>query len=333
MGIEIRTLEDREAWLKWREDDITASNGACLFGADIHPYTSAYQLWAEKSGLWKPQPMDAKLARRGHYVEKMAPELLSEEHPDWHVVPNPYYYRDVEARIGATPDLWARRPDIAGAGIIDVKSVGAQTFRRWKDRDTGDTELPVWMAIQVNIQAALVAAYWEGDPLTWGAVAAVTIGDAGLDIELLIVTILPGMMDNFRGLAKDFWRRVEAREPYPIDWGKDAETILGMYRDDDGSIIDLSEDEALADTLAQREGYKQIEREGAEAEKSRKLLDAMIIDKLGNAMTARTKQGLIKAPTVRVKEAVRKAYTFRRITVTGYEARDTGTSHSDELAQ
>ena len=330
MGIEIRPIENRDAWLEWREPDVTASVGPCLFGADIHPYQSAYGLWALKSHLVKAKPMDAKLARRGHYVEKIAPDLIMEEHPDWNVVPNPYYYRDPDARIGATPDLWARRPDIEGSGLIDVKSVGAQTFRKWQDRDTGDTQLPVWMGIQVNIQAALVGELWE-QPVSWGAVAAITIGDAGLEIEILNVPILPGLMANFRELAKDFWRRVEEKDPYPIDWGKDAATVLDMYREDDSSIIDLSADEALADILAQREGYKLIEREGTEAEKSRKLLDAMIIDKLGNAAVARTQRGLIKAPTVRVKEAMRKAYTFRKLTVTGYEARDAGTPISNEL--
>jgi predicted phage-related endonuclease len=324
--IELRPIEDRATWLEWREDDMTASVGPCLFGADVHPYTTAYEQWALKSGLVKPKPMAAKLARRGHYVEKIAPEIIAEERPDWTIHPNGFYYRNIEERIGATPDLTAFRPDIAGRGAVDVKSLGAQTFHRWRDRDTGDTALPVWMAIQVNIQAALMDA-------KWGAVAAITISDSGLDCEILDVPILPGLFQTFRELAADFWRRVEEKEPYPIDWGRDAGTILDMYQDDDGGILDLSEDEMLADILAQREGYKEIERQGAEAEKSRRVLDAMIIGKLGNARTARTRDGLIKAPTVRVKEALRKAYTFRKISVTTYDqARDHRASATDELA-
>ena len=327
MGIETRPIENRDTWLEWREEDMTASVGACLFG-DIHPYATAYQQWALKSGLVKPSPMSAKLARRAHYIEKAAPEIILEDHPDWNVVPNPYYYRDPEARIGATPDLWVRRPDKDGAGPFDVKSLGQRAFHQWRDRDTGDTALPVWMAIQVNIQAALMGEHW-GEPITWGGVAAITIGDEGLDIEILDVPILPGLMANFRELTKEFWRRVEEKDPYPVDWGRDAETVLDMYRDDDGSIIDLSADEVLAEILTQREEFKLIEQQGAVAEKGRRILDAMIIDKLGNAAVARTKAGLIKAPTVRVKEALRKAYTFRKISVTGYEARETATPATD----
>jgi hypothetical protein len=325
--IEIRPIENRDDWLEWRAGDMTASVGACLFGGEVHPYTTAYEQWALHSGLVKPRPIAVALARRGLYVEKIAPDLIREERPDWEVGANGNYYRDPDARIGATPDLIVRRPDIAGIGALDVKSVGAQTFKKWRDRDTGNTELPVWMAIQVNIQVAMI----EG--ATWGAVAPITIGDHGLDIEILDVPILPGLVTTFRELARDFWRRVEEKDPYPIDWGRDAGTVLDMYRDDDSSIIDLSDDMGLAAILVQREGYKVTERQGEEAKEARKLLDAMIIDKLGNAAVARTKGGLIKAPTVRVKEAIRKAYSFRKISVTGYEARDTGTPVSDELAQ
>ena len=276
--------------------------------------------------------MDPKLARRGHYVEKIAPELIIEERPGWHVVPNPYYYRDPEARIGATPDLWARRPDIEGAGLIDVKSVGAQTFRKWKDRDTGDTRVAGLDGDPGQHPGGAGGPELWGEPLTWGAVAAITIGDAGLDIEILDVPLLPGLMTNFRDLAADFWRRVEEKDPYPIDWGRDAGVILDMYREDDGSIIDLSDDLEADNLLEDRRLCKELEAQGADAEKHRRILDARLIQKLGNAAKARTKNGLIKAPTVHVKEAMRKAYTFRKITITGDEARETGTPVSDESA-
>jgi hypothetical protein len=315
--ITTRVIDNRDEWLGWRAEHMTSSVGACLFGADVHPYTTAYQQWALKSGLLKPKPIDQKLARRGHYIEKIAPEIVMEEHPDWHVVSNPYYYFDAEERIGTTPDLWARRPDL-GAGVIDVKSVGPTTFRKWRDEDTGDRELPVWMAIQVNIQAAMVGNLLGG-PLTWGAVAAITIGDAGLDVEIIDVPILPDLMETFRGLAKDFWRRVSAREPYPIDWGKDAATLLDMYRDEDGSTIDLNGDATFGRLLFQREKYKRIEENGTEAEEARKLIDAQIINRMGNSKAARYQSILVKAPTVRVKEAVRKAYSYRRITVSQHQ--------------
>lgn len=327
MGIETRRIENRDTWLEWREEDMTASIGACLFG-DIHPYMTAYEQWALKSGLVKRRAMAERLARRGRYVEKIAPEIIVEERPSWGIVPCEYYYRDPEAKIGATPDILARRPDIAGRGVIDVKSVGAQIFRRWRDRDTGDTELPVWMAIQCNIQASLVEEAHE-EPVTWGAVAAITIGDGGLDVEILDVPILPGLMANFRELTKEFWRRVEEKDPYPIDWGRDAETVLDMYADDRGGVVDLSNDPEIDGILVERAEHKQLEAQGTAAKAQRRLLDVRLIHKMGNAAAARTASGLIKAPTVRVKEAVRKAYTFRKITVSGEAYSD----HTTDVAE
>jgi hypothetical protein len=311
-AIETRPITDRASWLDWRGEDITASVAACLFGDDVHPYTSAYQQWSVKTGLWTPKPIDPRLARRGAVIEKIAPDILAEERPDWKIFPNGLYYRDPDARIGATPDLTAFRPDVEGRGTIDVKSVGAQAFRKWKDRDTGETALPLWIAIQVNIQAALMDA-------AWGAVAPITIGDAGLDVEIIDVPIRPEVMESFRLHAREFWRRVREKDPYPIDWGKDAATILDIYGDDDGSIVDLTDDSMAKVILLQREDFKRLEAEGSEAEKRRKVLDAQLIHLMGNAKSARVGSALIKAPTVRVKEAMRKAYSFRRITVTGYE--------------
>jgi hypothetical protein len=311
MPIETREITSRETWLDWRKQDITASVAACLYGDDIHPYTTAYQEWAVHSGLVAREKLiNPKLARRGEVIERIAPDIIREERPDWTVGPSGAYYRDPDARIGATPDLQARRPDIEGIGAIQVKSVGPQAFRKWKDRDTGETALPTWISIQANIEAALMGAQWA-------CVVPITIGDHGLDVEIIDVPLVPEFFESFRLHAQEFWRRVSAKEPYPINWGKDAATILAMFEDHDGSIIDLTNDEDIPGILEQRALYKDIERDGEEAEKTRKLYDAQLIQKMGNHSGLRFGSTLVKVKTVRVKEAVRKAYSYPLLTVTG----------------
>lgn len=308
MPIERLEITDRTTWLKWRAEDITASVGACLFG-DIHPYTTAYREWALRSGLLSStSQIDPKLIRRGDVIERIAPQIIEEERPGWLIAKSSHYYRDPEARIGATPDLIASRPDIEGVGNIQVKSVGTQAFRQWKDRDTGLTQLPMWIAIQTTIEAYLMEA-------TWAAVAAITIGDGGLDVEIIDVPLVETVMAKWSVLAADFWRRVAEKEPYDIDWGKDAATVLDMYRDDDGATIDLDKDEEFESLLIAREVFKRIEKDAAAAEKSRREIDAQIIHKMGNAKAARIGNVFVKAPTIKVKEAVRKAYSFRKISV------------------
>ena len=102
MPIERREITTRPEWLEWRKDDLTASVAAALFGDDIHPYVSAYQLWAQKSGLVsKPDIIDPRLARRGDVIEKIAPSIIEEERPDWSVHHNIYYFRDPDAEASA----------------------------------------------------------------------------------------------------------------------------------------------------------------------------------------------------------------------------------------
>ena len=47
--IEQLAIESREQWLAMRRQDITASTAGALLG--LHPYVTAYSLWAEKTGL------------------------------------------------------------------------------------------------------------------------------------------------------------------------------------------------------------------------------------------------------------------------------------------
>jgi hypothetical protein len=322
--IEVRFIENRAEWLDWRADDMTASVGACLFGDDLLPTTSAYQQWALKSGLWKPRAIDPKLARRAAAVEWISPNLIRQERPDWEVGVNEDYYRDPDENIGATPDLIARRPDIEGTGNIQVKSIGMQAFRRWKDRDTGETLLPVWIGIQTNIEAAFMRA-------TWAAVAAITIGDHGLDVEIIDVELVPEVMATFRELAREFWRRVREKDPYPIDWGRDAAVILDMYAGG-GPVIDLTGNPMAEIILMQREDFQRLEAEGTEAQKRRRTLDAQLIRLMGNASAARVGSRLVRAKVVKVKEAVRKAYSYPRITIVGHEAREPDSSRDDDAA-
>jgi hypothetical protein len=310
MPIERREITDRTTWLEWRKEDLTASTAAALFGDDLHPHVSAYQLWAQKSGLvTKPSLIDPKLARRGDVIEKISPQIIGEERPEWGVYHNLNYYRDPEARIGATPDLMALRPDIEGTGVIQVKSVGQQAFRQWQDRDTGETALPMWIAIQVSIEAAMAEA-------NWAAVTAITIGDSGLDVEIIDVPLMPALMDKFRLLAQDFWRRVAEKDPYDIDWGKDAATVLDIYRDDNGGVTDLAANERIGPLLDMREGLKRIEDDGNAATKARKPVDAEIISILGNYAKGRLLDGrLVEAKTVRRKAYNVEATSYRAVKV------------------
>ena len=302
--IRARLIADRDEWLSWRESNVNASEIAALFGDGIHPYLSPYKLWARKSGLIPRSETDNRDMKRGRLLEPVLLALLREEHPDWDIRQTNVYFDDPGYRLGATPDFDADRPDREGTGIIQGKIVRGQIFREhWFD-EVGELRAPAWIALQTSAEAYLSGA-------TWAGVAAM------VDVDLHYVDIphVQALIPKFQELAKDFWRRVEEKDPYDINWGRDAEVILAQYREDDGDIIDLTGDDDFPGLIAQREMYKDIEREGAEATKLRKGYDAQIIARLGNAAKARFAGGLVSAHTIRKKPYSVGPITYREVKV------------------
>jgi len=308
MSVERFPIVDRQSWLALRELDVTASTAAALFG--LHPYITAYKLWALKSGLIGEEAIETPAMRRGRILEPVALQMLGEERPEWRVVPGKVYLRDSASHIGATPDVIADRPDIEGGGVVQIKTVGHFAFKKgWRDGETGEVQVPLWIAIQASVEAALAGA-------SWAAVAAMSLGDGGLEMHIEDVPIKPALMAKLRELVADFWRRVEQNDPYEPDYSRDAALIARLYADDNGAEIDLSGDNRVMEIVAQRETLKARETDGAVAAKERKPLDAELLVKLGNAGRGRLADGrVIEAPTIRRKAYAVEATTFRAIKV------------------
>ena len=308
-GVDATPITSREQWLEQRKFFVTASVAAALFGDGVHPYQTAYGLWAEKSGLVSEEKTETPAMRRGRLLEPVLLQLLREEFPTWTIVPCTKFYSDAKARIGATPDFLATRPDIAGLGIIQGKTAGKFAFRKgWTDAD-GDLAVPTWVAVQASIEAALTGA-------SWAAVAAMSLGDGGLDLHIEDVPLLPALMGKLRTHVAGFWKRVEIGEPYPMDFNRDAALISQIYADDDDSEIDLSRSNRVAEIVTRREELKEVEGAGAAAAKERKIIDAEIIAALENAARGRLADGrLIEAKTVRRAAYSVKASSYRAVKV------------------
>ena len=224
MTVQIIRPADRAAWLDARKQDVTASVAGALLG--IHPYQSPYGLWAEKSGRVTSDDADNPVLRRGRLLEPVVIEMLREDRPDWKIEyhRDNAYYRMVEDRIGATPDAFATRPDIFGRGIIQVKTVAEDKFRReWIDAETGEIVLPLWIAVQAIVEATATGS-------TWATVAPMIIG-RGIDLQPVDVPLNTRVMHRLRREVREFWRMVEAGEEPPIDWNRDGSTVAEVYRD------------------------------------------------------------------------------------------------------
>jgi predicted phage-related endonuclease len=313
MSIVERAIGRREEWLSWRESNVNASEGSCLFSEDAHPYLTAYKLWALRSGLIQPDP-DSPILRRGRLLEPVAVELLREERPGWQIWRPHVYLEEPEFRIGATPDVYAERNEPWGVrtrGNVQLKTAGHFAFRKtWIDPETKLVEIPLWIAVQSSIEAYLSGADWT-------AVAVMAVGDGGIEFHVEEFPIKLNLIESYKTLVGEFWEAVRLGRPPAINFDRDISTLFDVYADDDGSMIDLSRDSEVIALLKARKVHSAEEKRGREAETERKKIDAKIIARFGNAASARIGPVLVYAKTVKNKGYTVEPFQYRSVRVEG----------------
>ena len=307
--VDVIPITSREQWLAMRRQDVTASTVGALLG--VSDYVTAYGLWALKSGRIEEDPEDNPAMKRGRLLEPVALQLLAEERPTWSIEAPGVYLRDPAVRLGATPDAYATRPDIAGRGVVQVKTTTESVFRaKWLDPDTREVVPPLWIVAQAIVEAHLSGA-------SWACVACLVVG-FGLDLHIVDVPIHHGLIDRIEDEVREFWRRVAETDPPPADYARDGAIVAGLFADDDGSEVDLSDDERISEIVAERARLKAIEAEGNAAEKARKPIDAEIVHRLGNATRARIAGGgIVEAKAVKRSGFTVAPTSYRTVKVKG----------------
>lgn len=293
--IERRTIGLREQWLRWRHQDVTASVAAALL--DAHPYVTRLGLYAAKTAA-DPAPVpDSPQMRRGRHMERVAVEMLREDHPHpgWTVVgPVNAYYRDPELRIGCTPDVIVIDED-RRRGVVEIKSVEPGVFERsWRD-ENGGISPPAHAAVQAIVCRHLCEA-------EWCAVAPIRVGH-GIDLDLVRVEEPPGLWDRLLEATAEFWRMVERGEPPEPTFPADTETVLRMHRTvEPGSVIDLSGDNGVLELRDRDAELALVERAACEERRS---IKAQLAARMAGAEVA-TFNG---ATIATAKSITRKAYS------------------------
>ena len=301
---------DRTQWLALRRKDVTASVAGALLG--VHPYQTAYGLALEKTGRADEGEAENGAMRRGRLLEPAALAALGEDRPDWTITPmGRTYYRDASARIGATPDAFARAPDRPGFGIVQVKTVAEPIFgSKW--RVDGEVTLPLWIAVQANVESYLAGA-------DWACVAAMVVG-YGLDVHVIDVPLHPRLMMRVRDEVRAFWAILDAGQMPDPDYARDGEAIARAYADAiPGTVLDLSGDNELPGLLAEREAIKAAR---ADHDERLKVIEAEIKAKIGDAETA-----ILPGWRITHKTTHRKGYavaptTFRALRIANLAARE-----------
>lgn len=240
MTIQIIPLKDRKAWLAARQKDVTASVIGALFegqdGSSLHPYMTRLGLWLLKTGRAKDDAADDGAILRGRILEVAAVEYLRELRPDWTIQHNArenIYYRDPDARIGATPDVIVECPQ-RGRGVVQIKSVEASKYRReWLDSE-GVADVPLWIQLQATTEAHMTGAQW--------AAVCPMVVSYDLQMPIIDVPLMPGVMEAVRARVDDFWQAIaEDREPI-IDYSRDGILLSKMHAiGDPNEAVDLRE--------------------------------------------------------------------------------------------
>src|SRR5437899_11345054 len=126
MTIQKFAIDDRQQWLGLRRNDVTGSEVGALF--DLHRYLTPAKLYALKSGAMAEEDKTDGVMSRGVKLESFVASEVAAKNPSWSIAKSTHYYRDVEHRLGGTPDfvIADRDPtsDNAGPGILEIKTVG-----------------------------------------------------------------------------------------------------------------------------------------------------------------------------------------------------------------
>jgi len=302
MPVEHIPVTDRASWLAMRQRDVTASVAGCLLG--VHDYTTAYGLWATKTGRIPADTAETEAMVRGTLLEPVAAQLVAMKRSEWTIIEPGVYLRDPEARIGATPDRWVECPE-RGRGTLQIKTTADLIFKqKWRDPDTREVVLPLWIAVQAMLEADLAGH-------SWACVAVMVVG-MGLDVHLIDVPIKPALLQRLRTEVAEFWRIVDSGEKMPPDYAQDGALVARVYDRGNEPPIDLSGDNRMVALLDDRAELKVTEK----ATKARlEEVETEIKHKLGNASAATVGGRTVSWKLQRRAEYTVKASEFRVLRV------------------
>ena len=236
-------------WLAGRKNDVTSTEAAALFGAGVYVKTP-YELYHLKAGtVAAPEFEGNDRTRWGNRLEDAIARGIAE---DLGLIVEPFkvYMRIPELRMGSSFDFKivginedfdgdneARRMFAEhGHGIMEVKNVDGLQFRRaWID-DGETIEAPVHIEFQVQHQL-------EVADLGWSIIAPLVGGNTPKPIIRVRDTDVGAAI---REKVADLWARINAGAAPEPDFTKDGDIIAQVYRDNDGSSIDLSDNPRVA---------------------------------------------------------------------------------------
>ncbi len=297
-----------EGWHALRAQDLTASSIAGHFGAS--KWSSEYRDFVEKTGLAAPVRSTA-IMDAGRFLEdgiahliahneglaigtaaELAEDMILEgapllvrcpdvpDQPATRVLAGAYL-RDIDSRLGATPDRIIADWRGSGPRPLEIKNVSWQAWRdEWLD---GEAPVKYWLQGQIQTGIGRLAGFpWAGFVI--GALVA------GNETRVLPYDFDPDTFAMCQTKAIEFWRMVEAgKEPPPDFWRtSDQDAIKRRYRDAQPVPLDLSGSTRALEVALR---LKEVRAAITLAEKEKDALDAELRHMIGASEAATLPDG------------------------------------------
>jgi predicted phage-related endonuclease len=272
MTLDIIPITSREQWHAERAKDVTSTQVAALF--DASPYLTHLELWHQKANGFYEEFVADDRVRWGDRLEAAIAAGVAEELKLACMRKVTDYRRAVAFRLGASYDFEAL--DAEGQCVlVEVKNVDSFEFREKWNGEGDSLMAPPHIELQVQTQLMLHPAKY--------AIIAVLVG--GNTLHTLRRERDAELAEEIRNRVSAFWRSVEAHQPPPADYVRDADLLLShVYSRTDGREIDATpEVEKLIEEWLYAKGWADNVRP----------LQAQIAERIGTASKVRMPSGLL----------------------------------------
>lgn len=254
---------DEKAWLEMRAKDITSTEISVLFG--ISPYMTPYELWHRKKAgtVDGIEPNDRM--KWGTRLQNTIGNGIAEDN-GWTIRAIKEYMRVPRLRIGSSFDFFVDEPFMA---ILEIKNVDGLAFKQGWIVDDENIEAPVHIELQVQHQLLVTG-------MKKAYIGAFVGGNKPYLIERVPDDSIHKEIIQKVGA---FWKSIEANEPPPPDFQRDAKFISKINQvAQPGKTIDASHRiEVLAND------YRQAAEKEKDFNRQKETIKAEIITLIGDA--------------------------------------------------
>ena len=284
----IITPDSFEHWLQLRSEDISSTESAALFG--MSPYSTPYEVYYQKKAFRDTGEIftleDNERMMIGRNVEDAIAKMFMEKYGVNASPFKDYARHSDDINTGSSFDYTITDgPDritidgvtypLKGNGLLEIKNVDYFIYKK----EWSEDEAPPHIEIQVQHQLEVIDREW--------AIICPLVG--GNQLKPIFRERDRAVGEAIKARVKKFWSDMDAgMEPAP-DYEKDADLIIKLYSDDDGEVMDITDDDGLQALVM---AYDELRSKYNDLEKATKTIKAEVIDRVKNASALTTDWGL-----------------------------------------